>query len=91
MEIKIKKLHPNAVLPFYATEGSNAMDLTAVDKNLTDYDLSDLKIDKIKFAKEIANLTLERMGATRKKTIKEKQTILKELEFNEETWYILEK
>jgi dUTP pyrophosphatase len=28
--IKIKKLDPNAVMPFYATAGANAMDLTAI-------------------------------------------------------------
>lgn len=28
--IKFKKTHPNAVTPFYATNGSNAMDLTAI-------------------------------------------------------------
>jgi len=36
MEIKITKLHPNAVTPFYATEGSNAMDLTAVSSQIID-------------------------------------------------------
>ena len=36
MKIKIKKLHPNAVTPFYATEGSAAMDLTAVSSEYID-------------------------------------------------------
>lgn len=36
MKIKIKKLHPNAVTPFYATEGSAAMDLTAVSNEYID-------------------------------------------------------
>lgn len=30
MEVKIKKLHPNAVIPFYAKPGDAGMDLTAV-------------------------------------------------------------
>lgn len=30
MKIKFKKIHPEAKTPFYATDGSNAMDLTAV-------------------------------------------------------------
>jgi dUTP pyrophosphatase len=34
--IKIKKTHPNAVLPFYATAGANAMDLTAISKEQID-------------------------------------------------------
>ncbi len=34
--IKIKKLHQNAVLPFYATAGANAMDLTAISKEQID-------------------------------------------------------
>ena len=36
MEIKFKKTHPNAVTPFYATDGSNAMDLTAVSFEIID-------------------------------------------------------
>ena len=36
MKLKIKKLHPNAVTPFYATEGSAAMDLTAVSSEYID-------------------------------------------------------
>lgn len=36
MKIKIKKLHPNAVTPFYVTEGSAAMDLTAVSSEYID-------------------------------------------------------
>ena len=31
LSLKIKKLHPNAVIPKFATEGSAGMDLTAVD------------------------------------------------------------
>lgn len=30
MKIKFKKVHPEAITPFYATDGANAMDLTAV-------------------------------------------------------------
>lgn len=33
MEIKIKKLNENAVIPAYATEGSAGMDLTATSKH----------------------------------------------------------
>lgn len=29
MDVNIKKLDPNAVIPFYATEGSAGMDVTA--------------------------------------------------------------
>jgi len=36
MEIKIKKLHPDAVIPKYANPGDAGMDLTAVDVS-TDY------------------------------------------------------
>jgi dUTP pyrophosphatase len=32
MELKIKKLHPEAKIPFYATEGAAGMDLTAISK-----------------------------------------------------------
>lgn len=43
MNIKIKKLHPNAVIPFYAKPGDCGMDLTAVtekwnDDNTVTYD-----------------------------------------------------
>lgn len=30
MEVKVKKLHPNAVMPHYASDGAAAFDLTAV-------------------------------------------------------------
>lgn len=36
MKVKIKKLHPNAVLPKYAKEGDAAMDLVAVSFTLKD-------------------------------------------------------
>lgn len=36
-QIKIKKLHPKAVIPFYATDGSGAMDLTAIKAEKIDY------------------------------------------------------
>ena len=36
MEIKIKKLHPDAVIPEYAKPGDAGMDLTAIDVS-TDY------------------------------------------------------
>ena len=32
MKLKIKKLHPDAVIPKYATSGAACFDLTAVDK-----------------------------------------------------------
>lgn len=32
MEVRIKKLHPNAVIPTYAKDGDAGMDLTAVTK-----------------------------------------------------------
>jgi len=32
MKIRLKKLHPNAVIPTYATDGSGAFDLTAISK-----------------------------------------------------------
>jgi dUTP pyrophosphatase len=35
-KIKIKKLHKSAVIPFYATEGAGAMDLTAVNVEFID-------------------------------------------------------
>ena len=31
MKIKVKKLHPDAVIPFYAQDGDAGMDLTAID------------------------------------------------------------
>ena len=31
MKIKVKKLHPDAVIPFYAKDGDAGMDLTAID------------------------------------------------------------
>lgn len=31
LEVKIKKLHENAVIPFYAKDGDMGMDLTAID------------------------------------------------------------
>lgn len=34
MKIKIKKLHPNAIIPQYAKEGDAGMDLTAVTSEL---------------------------------------------------------
>lgn len=33
MEVRIKKLHPNAVIPKYAKDGDAGMDLTAVTKS----------------------------------------------------------
>lgn len=36
MKIKIKKLHPDAVIPSYAKKGDAAMDLTAVEVNRGD-------------------------------------------------------
>lgn len=32
MKVKIRKLHQNAVIPTYATDGSGAFDLTAISK-----------------------------------------------------------
>lgn len=34
MQIKIKKLREDAVLPYYATDGSSGMDLTATSQNI---------------------------------------------------------
>ena len=34
--LKVKKLHPNATLPRYAKEGDAAMDITAIERNITD-------------------------------------------------------
>ena len=33
MKVKVKKLHPNAVIPAYANPGDAGLDLVAVDKN----------------------------------------------------------
>jgi len=38
MKIKIKRLHPSAVIPKYATDGSAAFDITAVRKSGNIYD-----------------------------------------------------
>jgi len=35
MKIKIKRLHPSAVIPKYATDGSGAFDITAVSREIT--------------------------------------------------------
>lgn len=37
LKVKIKKLHPDAVIPFYAKPGDAGMDLTAVNKKYDDY------------------------------------------------------
>lgn len=37
MQVKIKKLNENAVIPFYATEGSAGMDLTATSVHEDEY------------------------------------------------------
>ena len=38
MKVKIKKLHPDAVIPTYAKDGDAGMDLTAVENGTsTDY------------------------------------------------------
>lgn len=37
MNIKIKKVHPNAVLPTYAKDGDAGMDLTATSKYFDEY------------------------------------------------------
>lgn len=37
MKVKIKKLHEDAVIPHYATDGSAGMDLTAVDARMDEY------------------------------------------------------
>lgn len=36
MVVKIKKTHPDAVIPKYATEGSCAMDVVAISKEIVD-------------------------------------------------------
>ena len=37
MKVKIKKLHPNAVIPAYAKTGDAGMDLTAVSMKIDEY------------------------------------------------------
>lgn len=37
LKVKIKKLHPDAKMPFYAKPGDAGMDLTAVSKKYDDY------------------------------------------------------
>lgn len=37
MKVKIKKLHPNAVIPVYAKEGDAALDLVATTANLDSF------------------------------------------------------
>ena len=37
MEVKIKKLHPNAVIPKYESTGAAGMDLTAIRKTYDDH------------------------------------------------------
>lgn len=37
MKVKIKRLHENAKIPFYASKGDAGMDLTAVSKECDDY------------------------------------------------------
>ena len=37
MKVKIKKLHPDAVIPAYAKAGDAGMDLTAVSMNIDEY------------------------------------------------------
>ena len=37
MKVKIKKLHPNAVIPAYAKTGDAGMDLTAVSMQIDEY------------------------------------------------------
>ena len=37
MEVKIKKLHPNAVIPKYESAGAAGMDLTAIRKTYDDH------------------------------------------------------
>jgi len=36
MKVNIKKLHKNAVIPMYGTEGSAAVDLVAISKNIVE-------------------------------------------------------
>jgi dUTP pyrophosphatase len=40
MEVKIKKMHPDAVIPKYAKPGDGGMDLTCVSKDITDLYIS---------------------------------------------------
>lgn len=35
MKVKLRKLHPDAVIPTYATDGSGAFDLTATSREIT--------------------------------------------------------
>ena len=37
MKVKIKKLHPNAVIPIYAKEGDAALDLVATTAKLDSF------------------------------------------------------
>ena len=37
MEVKIKRLHPDSVIPSYALPGDAGMDLTAVSREIDDY------------------------------------------------------
>ncbi len=39
MDLKIKKLHPDAVIPKYATDGSAGLDLTAIDMEYLAHDI----------------------------------------------------
>jgi len=50
MKVKIKKLHPDAVIPSYAKEGDAGMDLTATEKY---YDNSGNQVYKVGLAFEI--------------------------------------
>ena len=43
MNVKIKKLHPDAVIPKYATIGDAGLDLTAVSMNIDKSGVLDLK------------------------------------------------
>lgn len=36
MKVKIKKLHPNAIIPVYAKQGDAGLDLTAISEETTD-------------------------------------------------------
>jgi len=37
MKVKVKRLHPNAVIPYYAKHGDAGMDLYAVDSTMDEY------------------------------------------------------
>lgn len=52
MKVKIKKLHPDAVIPSYAKPGDAGMDLTAVSK---DYDQDGNMVYRTGLALEIPN------------------------------------